>query len=1311
MTKTAERWLRRLQPHHLLSGGLGAAAVFLLMPAFVIVAATLDDPTVTSVSLDSISKTTAGATDVTLTVSFVTEEAIPAQTGFYLAAEATDCYLPSWQDCQYDFEELTSDDVSGVAGTLDESSWDSTMYWRNSSELAAGTHTVTISGVTNPNYHGGQRLFVWTPASEVSGGDRYATKSAPFTLGKILVKGVVTDNGGNPVRTYGQVHDKNWTVNNGFNTDEWGFYAVRSQGFASGSEVELSVYPDTATTGLATTSVNFTYSGTTVSKNITPKTASKTLTGTITYENGKPVTSASLFGNNPNGGWASAEPNSQGAYTMKLTGGEYQVCLGDRWVDGKMVDKDWYAKWEDSCKTVTFADNNTIESQSLNFVVKKADAKIKGKFRNPDGSAPDNGGWVSFWKDDLWFGGNVSQDDGSFSVAVVGGNTNTVSATTFASTAVASTTYNVQYQPHSPDEKTYWETKSVTATAGTTTDLGTITLAERDIAFNATVVDLDGNPVEGIYVDGWSEQGGWTNAVTDESGQATLYLFPGTWNIRPSTWNTPNYVYADPEHRQTFADGDSVDKTFVVKETSVQVTMNARDAQGNIVEVNGWAGCWSNFGGFGGELRYGTASFGAVSGEYNCHIWTPQNSEYQSPGEQSVTFVDGQNRTLDFTMGTRSATLNVNVKDQQNNLVENEQAWINAWSEAGGWSDTQLGADGRAQLRLAPGTYHVGLWFPQGSKYLSSWSHEKGVAIGDNEVKAKTITVHKITGSLRAKLLDSNGDPVANAWVGCGNYREMENSVKGDFESGRLIESGAMSGADGTAVVGLVGNHVYDCWVGAPPESGMIAPQSQTVDLTEEDHIAAKFRFTTANATIKGSVSIDQSDDDGMSGESVSGIDDLWCNAWAEEGYNTHGGSKGGSYSLAAIEGTWHVWCDGFVNNDDGSRDWYHAEEDRRVKVDGAGEFGGNDLTLVKSVFDIPESISETFDATQLKTIILDENTTLTVPANALATEGNVTITAEPEVHPVHTFADKPFGIPWNFEAYDSNGVLISGNFNQNLSITISYEDEILEDFGIEENNVLPKHWDDDAGAWKNVPNALQDTENNTITFSVEHFSQFGLTSGTQTAEAQDKKPAPKNVHIKPGTRTAHGFTVAWKKRDAARKYRVQVLDASGDVVKGYTVKRTKRQKAVTGLRSNVAYGVRVAQVVGGNAQKFSRFARTSTLPAAPRNVAIDRAQVSAGNPATVEFHFAQTGKRKNLKAKLMLVTPSGEAVPFSLNGKPEKLEHGTKIAAKRKVQRGTLTIAPEYTGQVLTLKVKAVSTTRPAKTNHSKVATLDLVL
>lgn len=1162
----------------------------------------MDDKTITSVAVSSLSSTTQGATGVSFKLTFQLNTAISSGVGLDIWNDPTSCPLSDWQSCRID---LRSAKVAGLFGELNTQE-DNPGYvsFIPNGGLAAGTYALTFSNVTLPDYSGAVRFYVRNQGNnqEVEDGKWVGTNDTnAVTFGTILASGTVTDPSGNPLSTWGEVRNEDYTLQQGFNADEYGFYAVGNVGFAVGDTVTITIYPDAAL-GLFTTTDTFTYSGSPVTKNIQAKQASKTVSGTVTYSDGTAVTTARVNANGQSV-WAGDDVDAAGAYSFSVVGGSYDLCLGDMWdsTTGRSVEKDWYTENNENCEALEFASDDSTETEEVNFTVQRADARIKGTFRNPDGSVPSQGGWVSFWQEGLWFGGNVSNEDGSFNVAVVGGNTE--KTTTFRVTAVGSMTYQASYSSGSADEHTYWSTNSVTVEQGKTTDLGEQILKEKDVTFTATIVDESGSPVPDIHMNAWQEGGGWTDATADANGQATLYLYEGSWNIQPSLWNVDTYIYTEQPLHKTFKSGDSDSATFTLAATTLTITVNTTGDQGELLNIQGWVNCWSHGGAnFGGEVRNGTGSFGAIAGEYRCNLWV-NDPNYQASGETNVEFEDGVDQTLTFTLKARTATITVYVKtaDDSKLVKDATNARVNAHSTDSGWSDQRL-VDGKAELRVAPGQYRVGLWFEgEQSDYIFGWANEKEVTVQDNENVSRTLTVNRVSGRLHATLEDTNGKVVSNAWVGCGNWSELQDKPLGDFEGGRVIESGAQSGEDGVAVVGLVEGHEYECWVGVNPDvSNLIGPASQRFDFREESEHSTTFVFQEADAKIQGNVSFAKD-----AGVDENDIDNVWCNGWAEEGYNAWDESFKGQYSLNVTEGKWHVHCGTEVLNDDGERTWYDSQGDIVVNVGADDDVVTKDLVLEKSIFGaIPKAVSETFDATQPKTIVLEDGTMVDIPAYAIADSGNVTVTAEVETHAVETSFDSPFGWPWDFEALDESGVPISGNFNATVTLTIPYKKSHLRDLEVNEDALAPKVWDEETGTWSDVDNVSQDEEENIISFTLEHFSQIGLTYNNRIAqnESGEKKSsskgrAPRRVKVSDVTGSSVSVTWAKPKSGKVKAYTVQVRP-SGSSDKGAWQTQKKIRKARVNLKKltgDTSYQVRVRACNASGCAAFTKWVRFKT--------------------------------------------------------------------------------------------------------------------
>ena len=1138
-------------------------------------AATVNDPSISSVTLGTISSTQKEASGVSYTLTITTTATLSANSGFSIQTRPTSC-MTNYENCSLNFQAPVT--ISGLNGTVTSTGYGN-MFFSNSDVLPAGSYTFTINNVINPNFDGSLRFAFSVPTSNISAinleGDSAATVSETFVIGSPLVKGRITHpTTGAGLMLSGQVASQDWSINQFFNTDEWGEYAVANPGFSAGATVNLTINPDSGS-GLASTATTFTYSGSTATVNLSPTQATKSISGTVLYEDtGTPVATASVNANGKGNGWSSAIPDSAGAYLLTIGGGEYDICLGDRFDDnGNKLPRDWYVAGDNQCQTVSFAKDTAVEASTINFLVKRADAKIIGVFKNPNGSFPSNGS-VMFSQEGLWFNSGVNRDNGAFEVALVGNQS-----------------YQGQYQSQSTGEHMYWDTDSVRVNTNQTVDLGTITLKERDVVYTATVKDNNGTPVPHIYVDAWQERGGWTHAETDQNGVATLYLYEGSWSIRPSTWNTATYIYSGKEDRVQLAAGSSASGAFTLTATTLVVTALTNTADGSAASVTGWVNCWqpgNNFG-FGGQVRNGTGTFGAIAGDFQCNLMVNDES-YQAAGETRTTFTAGVNTTLNFTLLRRTATVTVYIKDQDGKLVDAKNGRVSARSTASGMIDKRL-ESGQVALRLAPGSYNLGIWFEgDQSKYISSQGPNSGtdVTVVDNDALSKTLTVFAVSATLEATVKDNDGNPVSDAWVHCGNWPELKGTVKMDDKNSKIIESGAPTDANGKATVGLVAGHEYECNVGVKSEtSDLVGSASQTIDFTTAKKATAKFILQKANAKITGKITMADAAD-----ITTKDLNNIWCHAWSDEGYNSFGDGSANKYTLNAIVGTWNVSCGGEATTANGKRQWYSSPR-TVVTITAAGTVT-QDLVLAKSLFEIPESYSETFDSTQPKSITLSDGTRLNIPAYALATDGNVTLTAEPELQAIDTYTDGLAKIPWNFEVYDSSGKLISGDFNDKVTLIITYDQAVLNKLGIDETTLLPKYFDVASNIWKNVDNASQDTAADEITFTLSHFSQVGLVYNQKLNQASPSKP----YKLKAKRLTATTALLTWKKptQRKATYYNVQLRlfkDKEKTTWQTFTAKKTKQ--AVKKLTANTKYQFRVKACNKKKCFKFSSWAKFKT--------------------------------------------------------------------------------------------------------------------
>lgn len=1131
------------------------------------------DPTISSVTVDSWSGTTKGGSG-TVQITFVTSAKIASGYGFSVYGETTDCNI-DWENCQTDFSTATVT-FAGATGTKETNEpGDYTLRYTVSKDLAAGKYTLTLTGVTNMNYDGGVRIWMQSSASDYSAYESYEDwrsgtthNSAPTKIGTILAYGKITTSAGAVATPYCDVYDEaDWDPSRGLSTDHLGYFAVSNPGFASGATVNYNCYPDSGS-GLFQTTGKFTYAGSPVENNITMTAATKSISGTVSYsDNSTGVSTANvyIYGD---GVWSDDDTDASGNYSMLVGGGNYEVCLSNQWdEEGNKVEADWF--YNGGCSQVSFSSDSSAETSDVDFEVGRTDATIKGQFTKPDGSSAfSDRGWISFYSEEDWFGGDVNTD-GSFSIHVVGGNG--VSATSRSARSVDSVEYKADLWFYSEaDRKYYWEPTTVEVSYGETKNLGTVTLGERDVTYVGTVQDSEGNPLENIYVDAWLQKGGWTGSPTNAAGQATLYLYEpddvtDEWESRPSTGDSPDYVYQGEGDRFAVVSGNSYSHTFTLTPTTLTVTVSFVDSSGaTVTSVNGNVWCWEEGSpnGFGSWIQNGQGSFGAVAMEGYCDLWV-DSSTYMSSSELEVEFVDGEDQSLQFVLVERNAEVEVFVKANASSnasisataeeLVTDADGWVYAWSdETGTWINERLGEEGSTTLRLAGGAdgktikYNLGVWFDEDEDYISTHGSETTVELAENDSQQKTLTVFGIDAEITGSAVDTSGDVLPNIWVWCGNWSELDDKVFADLDGYGLIENGFQTGSDGSGTGGFVSGHEYECWASAPPELGYISPEGVTVDLTQQTSAEVEFKFVEATATIAGSASI-------ASGASATtatdDIEDLWCGGWSDNGYSTWSDSFGGSeYELGVVPDTWHVWCGTEIyNEDEGTYEFYEVDQDYTVLVEADGDTKTQNVELGQSLWNIPASTSVTFDSTQAYTLVLEDGTTIEFPANALATSGDVNVTAEPETRAARS-VDIPFGFPWNLEAYQDT---IIGEFNSSVTMKVPYDAAILEELGLEPEDLYPKKYDSESGAWVAVDNVSH--SDGFITFTMTSFSEVGLTYNVRGVTEQPQTIKEKTMNVKNVKK--HSATLTWKdsQNSGVTKYTVQVRKCKNEKSKECT--------------------------------------------------------------------------------------------------------------------------------------------------------------
>lgn len=808
----------------------------------------------------------------------------------------------------------------------------------------------------------------------------------------------------------------------------------------------------------------------------------KYIQGYVKYDTGGGVSSCSINANSETGqGWANANCDSAGFFRLALTEtGNWRLHLDAKWEDGQRLTTDWIYEGMEQVVDVTGAGTFT-----KNFTVTKANATVKGKLVTPSGSVPLEP--YSYWVDvrnEMGIGSGAGLNmDGTFSIPVKPG------------------TYKISI--HSPEPKYYIDNVKVSVGDNEIKNVGTLKLSEKTAQIKGRVVDANGKAISNLRMNMWG-MNGWGEATTGTDGTYTMWAFPGEWEVRPDDWDASQkgYILSGEPYRAsiTKAGQEITGVNFTLKKSDAQINLNFAYENGAPVEnMWGWAYCRkaSAMPGPGNEFGRGIQGSGVeipiLGGEtYVCGAHVDSYLGLSIKSEVEVSVAVGQTKSANITFLENDAEIVGYLRDSvTGEVITGVEGEVFAHGEGFGMGyHAFINQDGSYRMTLRNGTYFVG-YNIRAEGFMQGDPDHSPVVVPPNGKVVKTIKVHRANAHINAKVLDPDGKPVAWAWVWCDNMKQKEEEMKGPFEGGEVLHTGGDTGGDGRARLGVLAGS-YSCSAGLPPEFSSYMPPEMaevTVTANEEKSITLQFRKSEGNLT--GSVTMADGSQARMG----------FCHAWNPEGGFSGGDAFGGQFNIPLVRGTWYVGCDSM----DGKK--FYRSDETPITLSTVGETITKNFVLREASFELPEGISSTFDASQLTVINLPDGSSITIPANAIANEGNYTLAASPNVNLYHTPEAKPaIGFAWSLELTDSNGQSVTSNFNSDVVIKVKYNDEDLEAAGIDETKIIGRFWDENSSTWKLPENVIQDTSNNTVSIYVNHFTDFAITTGSQQGGSRTAK-------------------------------------------------------------------------------------------------------------------------------------------------------------------------------------------------------------
>lgn len=783
----------------------------------------------------------------------------------------------------------------------------------------------------------------------------------------------------------------------------------------------------------------------------------KTVSGTVTTTGGDPVEGAVVEAFRWNGpGHAQAYTDAGGQYELALTGGEW----------GLMVHPDWGspADWiyDGMPRKVTFGESDPDE-QIVDFEVIAADSSVTGQVVKPNGDPWDGGPglYVDVRSKNGRGNGAPVEIDGSFSVRVPAGS------------------YVVMV--HAPPDAPFGSPDPVPLTVGEgeTVDVGEIALKAKSSTISGTVVDANGGaPIESMMVVAFQPMGGGFAMDTSAAdGSYSLAVSAGNWEVIP--WDmSGEYVYNQPPQRvKVGADEDRENVNFSVVSAGATIQGSVVDAEGHVLtDLFGFAFAQpeDGIGGFGGPLEGGRFTLRVPAGTYTVSGGLPPGSGYTLSGQSEVTVSDGGTVAIQLVAVANDATIGGQIRDEDGQILAHVPVHIFAIEEGGSVQEA-FSEDGEYVLSVSAGTWRIGFDVDPSTGYVSQPPSDSRVTVGAGGSETYDITLTHADATIQGTVTrpgDGGTVPANGAWV----------AVRKRVSAGeRPLELGTIVQPDGSFSIDVPAG-TYEVGAFLPPKEGLINPPVQQVTVGADGTAEVSLAFRESDAQVSGTVSLDEV---GV-GATVF--------AWSDEGgYMETEADENGDYTLNLVAGEgWHVGA--FYQDEDGH---YRAEE-----TDVTPPQAGVDLTLAAIAAEIPDVVQVTFDAGSMQVINLSNGVRIEIPAGALASEGNVTVVATPVAGMRKQRDANPIGIGYDLVALDADNQPITTMFYKAVTVTVPYDEADLEAAGLTEDDLVPAYWSEDTGRWEPLTSVTVDTEANTITWTVDHFTQFAVVGGSQ--EGQD---------------------------------------------------------------------------------------------------------------------------------------------------------------------------------------------------------------
>ncbi len=885
------------------------------------------------------------------------------------------------------------------------------------------------------------------------------TQTVTLTLTAADLYGTVEDHLGNPVSDATvYASSLGGGLQHRDRTSSSGYYAIG--GLPAGTYVITARPPWHQGELLPPEPVTVTLPGATPPYSLTFRAPRKIVTGTVQTNVGMNVKHARVMAHRlDKAGYVETLSDAGGGYQLRLSDGLWALTVKPV---STTVPSEWV--YPNPPQLVHFQHNALPEHKQVDFTVLTADAHVSGAVALPVGQTAPSPFTVTV---------SLYNDEGVGRRDVVTIATGAVSET--FDIAVPHGGYKVWVASEDPG---YLGpiVDPIHVAPGSTYDLGTLTLLERDAIITGTVTDDGGAVVADIPVSAWRPGApGGARTVTGADGQYVLPVVAGEWHVQPSPGPDQPYVYVGSGTHVTISSTQTVsgvDFSLVGADATIAGVL-VNESGNPVTDAEGWANATHVITPalyHGAPIQAGTFGIHVPGGTYRVTAHLPAGSPYMSTGEGAVTLSAGQTETVTLMVKEKDARIRGLLWDPRNqDVVEGVDAGVAAWAD-GNWVRTAVDpGNGTYTMTVAAGLWHLGYHLDARSDYVELL-HHKNVPVPLDATVDVPLPVAERDGVVTGTVLGPDGSPLAGARVIADGIGPVVSNL---WLSGRSDEDGQFHLAvpHGTYHLGAT--------IGV---TDSIKPALRRIRVPVNGVSGGHtLQFRWPDAVVSGTVRISAT-------AGVTGTVLVW--GWSEDDALVKA-SVPVSYSIGAYEldvisnTTWHLGA----AYETPSQYWLARET---VTLSGGG--ATQDLELM-GPYPKPAPVAVTFDAAEPQRILLADGTHIYIPAGAMPVEGRVTLHIVPIATLPHQRHANVYRYGYAFTAVDSEGEPVTEHFNQEVVIGFAYDERELWATGISERFLKPAYFSTTADEWTFPESYAVDTEADRVVMQIDHFTDFALTS------------------------------------------------------------------------------------------------------------------------------------------------------------------------------------------------------------------------